>query len=91
MDGGARRGNVEFDGRLIVARAAAAFEHLRTELGIDDPDGFYAELIALHEGLTPEQSDKINAKLILMLSNHVGDRKVLDEILNYLRKELLRS
>lgn len=71
-----------------MPRGAASFEYLRTELGIADPDGFYAELIALHEGLTPEQSDKLNAKLVLLLANHIGDRKVLDEILEYLRRDL---
>ena len=74
-----------------MQRGAATFEHLRTDLGISDPDGFYAELIALHEGLTPEQSDKVNAKLILMLANHIGDPRVLDEILNYLRTELTNT
>ncbi len=53
---------------------------LRTEANIADPDGFYAQLIDLHQGLTPEQSQKLNAKLILMLANHIGDREVLDEI-----------
>ena len=63
-------------------------EKLRTDLGIDDPDGFYARLIELHEGLSPEQSQKINAKLILMLANHIGDAKVLEEVLDYLRSTL---
>ena len=44
---------------------------------IDDPDGFYAELIAAHEGLTDEESQALNARLILILANHVGDREVL--------------
>jgi Protein of unknown function (DUF2783) len=61
---------------------------LKTDLAIEDPDGFYARLIELHEGLSPEQSQKINAKLILMLANHVGDAKVLDEVLDYLRSTL---
>ena len=50
---------------------------LRTELGVANPDDFYARLIELHEGLTSEQSHKINAKVILMLANHVGDTDVL--------------
>lgn len=63
-------------------------EKFRTELGIEDPDGFYARLIDLHEGLSIQDSQKLNAKMILMLSNHVGDRAVLDEILEYLKSTL---
>ncbi len=61
---------------------------LNTAINVEDPDGFYADLIELHEGLTPEQSQKVNAKLILMLANHIGDREVLDEALDYLRRSL---
>lgn len=50
---------------------------LITTPNIPDPDGFYAELIAAHDGLSPEASAALNARLILILSNHVGDRDVL--------------
>lgn len=59
---------------------------LRTEPNVEDADGFYARLIELHQGLTPGQSQKLNAKLVLMLANHIGDRGVLDEALEYLRR-----
>jgi hypothetical protein len=55
--------------------------HLKLEPRIADPDGFYERLIDLHLGLTPDQSARVNAKLILLLANHVGDRAVLDEAL----------
>lgn len=61
---------------------------LNTEINVRDPDGFYAKLIDLHEGLTAEQSQKVNAKLILMLANHIGDRDVLDEALSYVKSNL---
>jgi hypothetical protein len=41
------------------------------------PDDFYEELIDLHRDLTDEQSALVNAKLILLLANHVGDMEVL--------------
>ena len=44
---------------------------------IPDPDGFYDELLRVHEGLSKEQSDALNARLILTLANHIGDRDVL--------------
>lgn len=47
-----------------------------------DPDGFYEELIRAHEGLTKEQSDAFNARLILTLANHIGDHSVLSAALD---------
>ena len=44
---------------------------------ISDPDGFYDELLAAHAGLSKEKSDAFNARLILVLANHIGDRAVL--------------
>ena len=44
---------------------------------IPDPDGFYDELLATHDGLSKEESDALNARLILVLANHIGDRDVL--------------
>ncbi len=54
---------------------------LRTDPNIIDPDGFYGELLALHEGLDKAESDALNARLILVLANHIGDRDVLREAL----------
>ena len=48
---------------------------------IEDPDGFYDELLQAHAGLDKAQSDALNARLILILANHVGDRAVLREAL----------
>jgi hypothetical protein len=48
---------------------------------IPDPDGFYEELISAHSGLSKEQSDAYNARLILTLANHIGDRNVITQAL----------
>ena len=50
---------------------------LNTEPNIASPDDFYDELIALHRDLTDEQSALVNARLILLLANHIGDPDVL--------------
>ncbi len=42
-------------------------------------DDFYQCLIDLHRGLSEEQSALVNAKLILILSNHIGDIGLLRE------------
>lgn len=46
---------------------------------IPGADDFYAELIEAHEGLTKPESDALNARLVLTLANHIGDRAVLAE------------
>ena len=55
---------------------------LVTTPNIDRPDDFYAALLALHEGRGKEESDAVNARLILLLANHVGDMDVLREALD---------
>jgi len=51
---------------------------LKTMANIDDPDGFYSDLIALHAGLGDAESRALNARLVLILCNHIGDKPVLD-------------
>ncbi|WP_204115380.1 DUF2783 domain-containing protein [Shimia biformata] len=41
------------------------------------PDDFYAGWLAAHDGLTKAESDALNARLILVLANHIGDNAVL--------------
>lgn len=52
---------------------------LNTQPNIPDADGFYAELLMLHDGRDKPESDALNARLILLLANHIGDREVLTE------------
>ena len=54
---------------------------LHHEARIADPDGFYEELIGSQRGLSDEQAALMNAKLVLALANHIGDREVLREAL----------
>ena len=50
---------------------------LITETHLAAPDDFYDELIALHRDLSEEESALVNARLILLLANHIGDAEVL--------------
>lgn len=52
---------------------------------IADPDGFYEELLRAHEGLSKAESDALNARLILIMANHIGDRAVLSAALQAAR------
>ena len=54
---------------------------MKSDLNIADPDGFYEALIALHEGLSDEESNLLNARLVLLLANQMGDMAVLRECL----------
>jgi hypothetical protein len=55
---------------------------LNTDANIKDPDGFYSSLLEAHEGLSTEESMAFNARLILLLANHIGDEAVLREALH---------
>lgn len=49
-------------------------------------DDFYEALIDMHRDLTDEQSAMVNARLILLLSNHIGDISVLKEAMAIARE-----
>lgn len=59
---------------------------LNTNANIERPDDFYQELIDLHRDLSEEQSRELNAKLILLLANHIGDMSVLSEAMKAAKK-----
>jgi 5-carboxymethyl-2-hydroxymuconate isomerase len=52
---------------------------LNTDPNIADADTFYQKLVELHAGRSEDQSRLINASLVLLLANHIGDMDVLDE------------
>ena len=49
-------------------------------------DDFYEALIEMHHDLSDEQSEAVNARLILLLANHIGDLAVLREAMDAARK-----
>ncbi len=58
---------------------------LTLSANLPDADDVYADLLAAHEGLSKEQSDALNARLILILANHIGDREIVREALRLAR------
>jgi hypothetical protein len=52
---------------------------MKTTLNLQDADSFYEQLMDAHAGLSREQSELFNARLILLLANQVGDGKVLKD------------
>jgi len=61
---------------------------LNTESNFAAPDDFYAALIAMHRGLSEADSAKCNARLILLLANHIGDGEVLAQAMAAAREGL---
>jgi hypothetical protein len=49
-------------------------------------DDFYEALIDTHRDLSDEQSALVNARLVLLLANHVGDISVLREAMTIARE-----
>ena len=49
---------------------------------MEDRDGFYQDLLAAHDGLSEAQSHALNARLVLILANHIGTQQVLTEALD---------
>lgn len=50
-------------------------------------DDTYADLLAAHEGLSKAESDALNARLILILMNHIGDQAIIREALEAAKLE----
>ncbi len=59
--------------------------------GIADPDALYAALIDAQRDLTDAESVALNARLILLLANHIGDMAVLREAIAAARKSIGRA
>ncbi|KDB09115.1 Protein of unknown function DUF2783 [Burkholderia sp. lig30] len=59
---------------------------LDTRLRLADPDAFYEALIDMHRDLPDSESQLVNAKLILLLANQIGDIDVLREAMTIARQ-----
>ncbi|MCA8479973.1 DUF2783 domain-containing protein [Burkholderia multivorans] len=59
---------------------------LDTRARLADPDAFYEALIDMHRDLPDADSQLVNAKLILLLANHIGDLDVLREAMALARR-----
>lgn len=61
---------------------------MKTTLHLQDADAFYEQLQDAHAGLSAPQSELLNARLILLLANQIGDSQVLQECLLAARESL---
>jgi hypothetical protein len=61
---------------------------LITTSNLPDPDRAYAAIIDAHRGLTDLESQELNARLVLILSNHIGSDAVLEQALELAQRGL---
>lgn len=59
---------------------------LITTPNLADPDAAYAALLAAHKGLSEPESQALNARLVLILMNHLGDGPAFAEALRLARE-----
>jgi len=59
---------------------------LITTANLDAPDDFYEALIETHRELDSAESHALNARLVLLLANHIGSFDVLQQALQAARK-----
>lgn len=50
---------------------------LDTSPRLDDPDGLFEALVEAHRGLDPQASRRLDARIILLLANHIGSVSIV--------------
>lgn len=64
---------------------------LKLDNNLQNYDDVYQSIVDMHRDMTDEQSEKANAKLILLLANHIGDPQVVEEAASIVRANTLGS
>ena len=64
---------------------------LKLEINTTEPDEMYEIITSMHDGLTRADSERANAKLILLLANQVGDVAVLRHAAEIARENVIAS
>ena len=63
---------------------------MKTDPTLKSPDDFYERLLDAHRGLNADESAQLNARLILLLANQIGDDQVLAECIAAAAKPFTR-
>jgi hypothetical protein len=61
------------------------------EQNIESPDDFYEVLVNAHDGLSDDESRRLNAKIILLLANAIGNKDLLEEIILTAQKSFVEQ
>ena len=59
---------------------------MKTSLNFQDADAFYETLLDAHQGLSHEESELLNARLILLMANQLGDSALLQACITAARE-----
>ena len=62
-----------------------------TEQNIESPDDFYEVLVNAHDGLSDDESRRLNAKIILLLANAIGNKDLLEGIILTAQKSFVEQ
>lgn len=66
-------------------------QQLNTQPDITVPDEFYECLISAHRDLSTNESNAMNAALVLLLSNHIGDLNIVSQALDEARRSVMTA
>ena len=64
---------------------------LSTRSNFEKPDDAFRAIVEAHRGLTEAQSADLDAALVLILANHIGDLGVLSEAIELAKRRMLKT
>jgi hypothetical protein len=59
---------------------------LQRAVNLQDADGMYSMLVDAHRGLSEDDSAALNARLVLLLANHIGEDAVIREAIEVAKR-----
>ncbi len=79
--------------RFVAHRAGskAMQQTLSTSSNFSNPDAAYRMIVEAHRGLSEDDSAALDAALVLLLANHIGDLDVLQQALHQAGQTLLEK
>jgi Protein of unknown function (DUF2783) len=64
---------------------------LSTRSNFESPDDAFRAIVEAHRGLSDEASADLDAALVLILANHIGDLDVVREAIDLARQRMLEA
>jgi hypothetical protein len=72
----------------LITRPNFFADASKVRADVEPSDAFYEALMQSHEGLTESQSHLLNARLILVMANHIGHLETLKQAIHTARDQL---
>ena len=64
---------------------------LSTRSNFERPDDAFRAIVEVHRGLSDEESADLDAALVLILANHIGDLEILGEAIALAKRRMLEA